>query len=293
MNVLIVGGSGFIGGHLAEAMRERGDEVQIFDKKRHVWQDAHSVEELMKAMVGVDLVVHLAANADISKAATDPMVDFTEGTVLTQNVLEAMRLVGVRKIAYASGSGVYGEYRGKPFAEDDPLLPVSPYGASKVASEMLIRAYCAMFGFRADVFRFANVVGPRQTHGVGFDFMRKLRETREHLWVLGDGTQRKSYIHVYDVCTAIATALAVPRFGFDVYNVATADDMTVREIAHMAIRRVTDECEILYTGGDRGWKGDVPVLRMNTDKIRALGWEPRLDSASAMSDALVSMWTGE
>ncbi len=291
MNVLIVGGAGFIGGHLAAAMRDRGDDVRIFDKKIHVWEDAKDIEALTRAMRGVDLVVHLAANADIAKAATDPMIDFTDGTVLTQNVLEAMRLTDVYELVYASGSGVYGEYRGEPFEEVAPLLPISPYGASKVASEMLIRAYSYMFDMRADIFRFANVVGPRQTHGVGYDFVRRLKKDPRHLVVMGNGRQTKNYLHVEDACAAMLLGIDRDVDGVSVYNVSPDDaGLSVRQIAEMAkVECGADDAEVVYGIQAEGWRGDVPVIQMKSDKIRALGWAPQDDSESAMRDALTAM----
>src|ERR1700674_5659192 len=219
MNILISGGAGFIGSHLAAALL-RDPQVRsiiVYDNvssgsRRHlaaagndprltfVEGDLKDLPQLSNAMKDVDLVFHLAANPDIAKAVTQPDIDFWEGTYLTQNVLEAMRVNGVRKIIYTSSSGVYGENPGVAFAEDyGPCVPISTYGASKLACEGLIAAYCHMFELVGRAFRFANVVGPRQTHGVGYDFVRRLKADAARLRILGDGTQRKSYIHVEDV----------------------------------------------------------------------------------------------
>lgn len=292
MKILVVGGAGFIGGHLCEALSKAGHDVAVYDLKlgndardlRHLW--THVQEH-------GDIVVHLAANADIARAATDPDIDFEQGTRITRTVLEAMREAGSKHLIYASGSGVYGEYRGRSFREEDQIRPISPYGASKAASEAMIRAYCHMFGMRADVFRFANVVGPRQTHGVGYDFIRKLKATTDHLWILGDGSQRKSYIHVDDVIAAIRLVMDKPRDGFDVWNVSTDDTLSVTDIAILATNLMgaarAHNGNFLYTGGDRGWKGDVPILRMDTSKIEELGWKQTRGSMAAMMDALKAM----
>jgi UDP-glucose 4-epimerase len=188
---------------------------------------------------------------------------------------------------------VYGDLKDFEAFEDlGPLLPVSTYGASKLAGEALIASYCAMFDMRACAFRFGNVVGARQTHGVGFDFIRRLRVQPDRLRVLGDGQQSKSYIHVDDVIEAVLLAHSTTKKNFEVYNVATGDYVTVNEIANLAIGVAglsEAQVELEYTGGDRGWKGDVPVVRLNTDRIRSLGWNCQRNTREALSLALNSM----
>jgi UDP-glucose 4-epimerase len=207
-------------------------------------------------------------------------------------VVEAMRLSGTRHLLYASGSGVYGELGTHEFRENHgPLVPVSTYGASKLASEALIASYCHMFDLRAAAFRFGNVVGPHQTHGVGFDFLHKLRDDPTRLTILGNGLQSKSYIHVDDVMAAVL--LAHESSGrFRVFNVATGDYITVCEIADIAVAVLgLDPANVVYefTGGDRGWKGDVPIVRLNTDRIKALGWKCRRSSAEALRASMAAM----
>jgi UDP-glucose 4-epimerase len=244
-------------------------------------------------MAGCDTVFHLAANPDIAKAVTQPDIDFWEGTYLTQNVLEAMRVNGARRIMYTSGSGVYGENPELAFAEDyGPCVPISTYGASKLACEGLIASYCHMFDLIGRAFRFANVVGPRQTHGVGYDFIRRLKADPSHLRILGDGTQKKSYSHVEDVLEAIRLGDAGATGKYDVFNVATDDYITVRDIAELALKvsgLTPDETRYEFTGGDRGWKGDVPIVRFDCAKIKALGWQARRTSAEAVTDAMKAM----
>jgi UDP-glucose 4-epimerase len=308
----IVGGAGFIGGHLVDRLLGEPDvtAVTVFDNfsSGREWHLANhrddsrltvqrdtvrNLDALRGAMVGHDTVVHLASNPDIARALTEPRVDFDEGTLLTFNVLEAMRESGTARILYASGSGVYGDLGDLEVDEDyGPLIPVSTYGASKLAGEVMISAYCAMFDMSACVFRFANVVGPRQTHGVGFDFLRKLRENPHRLEILGDGNQSKSYIHIDDVLSAILLAHDVAPEQFCVYNVGTGDYITVNEIAALAAQCAgLDPSSVAYvpTGGDRGWKGDVPVVRLNTSRIRKLGWRCARSSEQALRDALGSM----
>jgi UDP-glucose 4-epimerase len=205
-------------------------------------------------------------------------------------VVEAMRRTGTQQILYASGSGVYGDLG--DFAADEnygPLIPVSTYGASKLAGEALISSYCAMFGLTGCAFRFGNVVGPRQTHGVGFDFLRQLLADDATLTILGDGHQSKSYIHVSDVIAAVMMAARMSQGSFSTYNVATGDYITVTEIAKLAIAAIggsPERTQIHYTGGDRGWRGDVPIVRLNTDRIRDLGWSNVMNTREALASSL-------
>lgn len=308
----IVGGAGFIGSHFADRLLSNGTAttVTIFDnfssgrewhyqahcgdpRFKVVRADVKDFALLLSAMNGHDVVIHLASNPDIARAATEPDIDFSEGTWLTNNVLEAMRQSQTTRILYASGSGVYGDL-GEQEADEDhgPLVPISTYGASKLAGEALIAAYCHMFDFTGTAFRFGNVVGSRQTHGVGFDFLRQLRARPRILRILGNGTQSKSYIHVKDVVEAVLLADQKADSGFAVYNVATGDYITVTEIAHLAVEcagmRGTD-IEFVYTGGNRGWKGDVPVVRLNTNRIRAIGWRCSSGSREALRASMVAM----
>jgi len=310
--VFIAGGAGFIGSHFTDRLlADRATEaVTLYDNfsSGRQWHYAHhqgdrrlrvihgDVKELApleRAMAGHDLVIHLASNPDIARAVTEPDIDFREGTFLTQQVIEAMRRTETPRLLYASGSGVYGDL-GEFEADEDygPLLPISTYGASKLAGEALINSYCAMFGITARAFRFGNVVGQRQTHGVGFDFVRRLRVDPARLRILGDGTQSKSYIHVEDVVDAVLCANESKGSSFEVYNVATGDYITVTEIACLAIQvaGLTDQdVQFEYTGGDRGWKGDVPVVRLSTSRIRSLGWAPRRNSRQALCVSMHAM----
>jgi UDP-glucose 4-epimerase len=310
----IVGGAGFLGSHFVD--RLLGDEgaagVTVYDNfsSGRDWHLAHhsgddrltvhradagDVEKLNDAMQGHDVVVHLASNPDIARAAVEPTIDFDQGTVLTQNVVEAMRVTETPRILYASGSGVYGDLGETAIDEDwGPLLPISTYGSSKLAGETLISAYCAMFGPTGRSFRFGNVVGPRQTHGVGFDFTRALLDDPSRLRILGDGSQRKSYIHVHDVIDAVLLAHRESPGVYDVYNVATGDEITVAEIADLAVEAVgltPGVVEYEFTGGDRGWRGDVPVVRLQVDKIKSLGWRCKRSSREALRESLDALVT--
>jgi len=309
--VFVTGGAGFIGSHLLRRLLsdQAIHKVVVFDNftsGQHSYipsqqgsrlcvieGDLKDIEAVKVGMIGCDCVFHLAANPDIAKAVTQPDIDFWEGTYLTQNVLEAMRSTGTGSVIYTSGSGVYGENADVAFREDyGPCIPISTYGASKMACEGLVAAYCHMFGMRGRAFRFANVVGPRQTHGVGYDFVRYLRRDPTRLQILGNGKQSKSYIHIDDVLTAIFKANTHTAGRFEAYNVATDDYITVDQIAEIAVtecgldpRHVRYE----YTGGDRGWKGDVPTVRFDVSKIKALGWRAERTSIQAMRDAIQAM----
>jgi UDP-glucose 4-epimerase len=308
----IVGGAGFVGSHFTDRLLgdDRVEAVTLFDNfsSGREWHYAHhgddrrltvvkgdvkELDALCGALQGHDVVIHLASNPDIARAATEPDIDFREGTFLTHQVVEAMRLTGVRRILYASGSGVYGDLGSLEAAEDHaPPAPVSTYGASKLAGEALISSYCHMFDLSGCAFRFGNVVGARQTHGVGFDFVRRLLVDPTRLRILGDGTQSKSYIHVTDVVEAVLCANERTYQPFRAYNVATGDYVTVTEIAWLAIGCLGIDpatVELEYSGGSRGWKGDVPVVRLRTDLIRSLGWRCRLDTRVALRQALQSL----
>jgi UDP-glucose 4-epimerase len=308
----IVGGAGFIGSHFTDVLLgDPGVEaVTIYDnlssgrewhfakhlhnpKFRFVKGDVKDLESLRRAMDGSSAVIHLASNPDIARAATEPDIDFREGTYLTERVLEAMRLSSAKRILYASGSGVYGELGMVDAGEDyGPLVPISTYGASKLAGEVLISSYCHMFEMTGCVFRFGNVVGPRQTHGVGFDFVRALRMDPARLRILGDGGQSKSYVHVEDVVAAVLTAHEKTMQKFQTYNVATGDYITVKEIAELAVECVGLErgsVKFEFAGGDRGWKGDVAVIRLNTGRIRALGWKNKRNSREALRESMMAL----
>lgn len=307
----IAGGAGFIGSHLCKKILT--DEPQssitvydnfssgkmwhleeISDKITIVDADIKDTDKLSSAVKGADAVYHFASNPDISKAMTQPDIDFWEGTFLTNNILEAMRKSGVKNLIYASGSGVYGDTGYLETPEDySPQLPISTYGASKLSCEALICSYCYMFDMNAAAFRFANVVGPNQTHGVGYDFIKKLLNDKSRLAILGDGTQSKSYIYVSDIINAIRTVETKFLKNYSYFNVSTEDYISVKEIADLTAEVMgigSENVKYEFTGGNRGWKGDVPVVRLNSDKIRKLGWKNKYSSKQAIQLSLRSMY---
>src|SRR5450432_2253784 len=307
----VIGGAGFIGAHFVDYLLGEGaSKVTVYDnfssgREWHLEPHAKdprfaiargNVEDLpalRAAMDGHQVVIHLASNPDIARAAIEPDIDFFQGTALTNSVVEAMRVTSAKRILYASGSGVYGDFGQREILEDQGgLLPISTYGASKLAGEALIASYSFMFGLSGCAFRFGNVVGPRQTHGVGFDFARRLLNDPTELAILGDGSQSKSYVYISDIIAAVMRAYTETEAAYQVYNVATGDTITVREIAELAVECVgltPSEVRFDYTGGDRGWKGDVPIVRLATERIRALGWAPKNSSREALRRAINAM----
>lgn len=304
----VAGGAGFIGSHMTSRLLADGHEVVAFDnlsagsrehlaavidhaKLELVVADIKEIDDVAAAMDGCERVFLFAANPDIARAATEPDIDFWASTFLANNVLEAARRAGVPRMVFASGSGVYGDAaaeRGLP-ESFGPLLPVSTYGASKIGIEAMICSYCHMFDLQAVTTRFANVVGPRQTHGVTYDFVRKLRQDPSELVIFGDGRQSKSYIHVDDVVDAMLLASDRVDGVYDVFNVGTEDYVTVTEIAEMVVEQMgLSDVAFAYTGGARGWKGDVPVVRFDSSRIRDMGWTNRRTSAEAIAASIAA-----
>lgn len=311
MIYVILGGAGFIGSHVVAEIvaKEPQASVRVYDnfssgRRWHldaaiatgrvqvIESDIKDLDALTAALRGADVVYHFASNPDIAKAMKQPDVDFWEGTFLTNQVVEAMRVAGVKRILYASGSGVYGDAGTLEVNEDySPMRPISTYGASKLAGEALLCSYCHLFGMTATAFRFANVVGPRQTHGVGYDFIRQLLSHGRELTILGDGTQTKSYLYVTDVIAAMRLAQEKLQSDFSVFNVSTGDLINVIQIAEvveevLGLKDVTHT----FTGGNRGWKGDVPVVVLNSERIRALGWKNRFSTRQAIHESVSSLY---
>lgn len=304
MRSLVIGGAGFIGSHLVERLVERGP-VTVFDDlsvgKRAFIQgaldsgraslvvaDALDFEALKRVAPGHDVAIHLAANPEARRGLENTRLDLEQGTIATHHVLEAARLAGVPHFVFASSGTVYGE-RPTPCGELDlGLLPVSLYGASKLACEAMISAFAACFDLRATILRFGNVVGPRGTHGAALDFLRKLKASPTELEVLGDGHQSKPYLHVSDCVDGLVFALDLPSTsGLDIFNLAPPDVTSVRAIAELCVARSAHpQARIRYTGGARGWRGDVPFCRMKPDLLAARGFRVRHTSDQAVALAV-------
>ena len=307
----IAGGLGFIGSNLVHRILECEPNCQIIvydnlssgrlefltdvipdPRLSIIIGDIEDSESLITAMKNCDIVYHLASNADISKAITEPSIDFWKGTYLTHCILEAMRINGVSTIIYASGSGVYGDGGDTVMNEEySPMQPISTYGASKLAGEALISAYSHMFDINAIVFRFANVVGPCATHGVIFDLIRKLRSDPTKLEILGSGNQAKSYIYVDDILDAIYGYKDIIIYNmqtrYQCYNVATKDIIIVKAIANAVISKMKlENVEIIYGKEDVGWKGDIKLVLLDSTKIRELGWNNKYTTFMAISKTI-------
>jgi UDP-glucose 4-epimerase len=298
---LVTGGAGFIGSHLVDALVSEGKMVRVFDnfssgreeflshhegsgKVEIVRGDLLDSKAVMEAMDGVSTVHHMAANPDIRLGTEITDTDLKQGTVATYNVLEAMRQTGVSRISFSSSSAVYGEAKQMPTPETyGPVMPISLYGASKLGSESLITAWSGTFGAKAWIHRFANIVGPRGTHGVIFDFIHKLKNDPTRLEVLGDGRQEKSYMSAEDCVSAMCHIVDGDSEEVSLYNLGTGDTCSVRRIAEIVVEESGLEgVSIEYSGGDRGWAGDVPKTSLNVDRLLGSGFVPKMNSEEAI-----------
>lgn len=303
MNVLVAGGAGFIGSHLIDSLLAEKHRVICADKlimgKQNIEHlsdnenfkfykvelaNQNDVDEIF-AIEDIDVVYHLAANSDIQKGGKEPAIDFNNTFLTTRALLEGMRKNNVKKIFFASTSAVYGEMLDVDLTETTGgIMPVSYYGGAKLASEALISSYVSMCDMSAVIFRFPNVIGPRLTHGAVFDFIRKLRKNPEELEILGNGTQCKPYIYVFDLVEAIMKLTNEFSLGEVVYNIGvTSPGTTVTHIAEIVIEELKlQNVKYNYTGGDRGWKGDVPRFSYDISKVLATGWTPKFTSDEAV-----------
>ena len=297
MKIFITGGAGFIGSHLVDCLIAIGHEVTVYDnlssgKKEHVEghldkdqfhfieADVLDLEKLRHSMKGHSVVFHLAANGDIRQGIVETDLHLRQGTIATYNVLDSIRSNGIKKIVFSSSATIYGETPVIPLPEDyGPLLPISLYGAAKLAAEALISAYCGTFNMQGWIFRFANIVGKRMGHGVIYDFIEKLNNNPHELEILGDGHQRKPFVYIEDCVDAILFGYNHSNERIDVLNIGCSTSTDITTIAKMVVEEMgLNEVRFRYTGGDRGWLGDVPQLRFNVDKMRDLGWEAKYTS---------------
>lgn len=311
MQILITGIAGFVGCNLARTLLERGHEVAGLDNlsagslsnlqpvldRRHIAFEVADLGDIdayrnalreLHSVRPITEVWHLAANSDIAAGIADPNIDFRNTFMTTYNTLLLMKELGIETIAFASSSAVYGDLSDRTLTEEmGPLFPISNYGAMKLASEAVISAAAQIHLKKAFLFRFPNVVGTPATHGVILDFVQKLRATPGELTVLGDGTQRKSYLHVDDVVDAMLFIRERARERLNCYNIGANDDgVSVRSIAEMVVRRVSPGARISYGQGNRGWVGDVPRFSYSAAKLAELGWRPSLGSVEAIRKAI-------
>lgn len=291
---LVTGGAGFIGSHVVDALVASGTRVTVLDNfttgrrrnlEHHGGLPAVQIIEadvldgpaLAQAMEGCDAVFHFQANADVRGGPDRTRIDLEQNTIATWNVLEASRLAGVRDFVFASSATVYGEPTVFPTPERYAPIQTSLYGASKLACEALIQAYSEYFGLRSLVFRFVSWVGERYSHGVVVDFVKKLRANPTSLEILGDGSQRKSYLHVEDGLAGVFAAFERSTARSAVFNLGHDEVMPVTEVATIVASEMgLRDVEWRFTGGARGWLGDSPFVQLDTAAIRSLGWQPRI-----------------
>jgi UDP-glucose 4-epimerase len=292
--VFVTGAAGFIGSNLTDRLLEAGLTVVGWDNlstgqeqfleaaRKHPHftfcrGDLLDVSALTRAMKGCDFVFHLAANADVRFGTQHPCRDLEQNTVATSNVLEAMRANGVTRIGFSSTGSIYGEPDVFPTPEDAPFpVQTSLYGASKLAAEGLIQAYCTGFGFQGYIFRFVSILGERYTHGHVFDFCKKLLANPRRIEVLGNGKQRKSYLYVQDCIDAMLAVVRQAREPVNVFNLGTEEYCTVNDSLGWICAHLGVNPERCFTGGERGWIGDSPFIFLDTAKVRRLGWKPKL-----------------
>lgn len=303
MKIIVTGGAGFIGSHVVDRLIEENHEVVVLDNLSsgnekfiapHLGNDNfrfHKVDLLHDDVAdffeGADEVWHLAANPEVRIGAENTQIHLEQNVIATYNVLEAMRLQEVRRILFTSTSTVYGEADQLPTPEEYPTIPISLYGASKLAGEALIASYCHTFDMHAWIYRFANVIGRRSTHGVIYDFINKIRSNPTELEILGDGTQTKSYIYVTDCIEAMLAGLqATGKNRVHVFNIGTNDMTSVMRIAELVCEAMHTTPAYKFTGGKRGWIGDVPIMLLDASKLNSLGWEQRYTSEEAVKKAI-------
>jgi UDP-glucose 4-epimerase len=294
LRILVTGAAGFIGSSLTDRLLAEGHEVVGFDNfstgqqefletavaldRFHLVRgDLLDPDSLAEAMHGVDFVFHLAANADVRFGTEHPRKDLEQNTIATANVLEAMRVHKVRRIAFSSTGLVYGEPRIFPTPEDAPFpIQTSLYGASKSATEGLISAYCEGFGFQGYIFRFVSILGERYTHGHVFDFYQRLRENPNQLRVLGNGKQRKSYLYIQDCLDGVLMAVEKATGKINIFNLGTDEFCEVNDSIGWICAYMNLSPQISYAGGDRGWVGDSPMIVLDCGRMREMGWKPKL-----------------
>ncbi|HVS32430.1 MAG TPA: NAD-dependent epimerase/dehydratase family protein [Thermoanaerobaculia bacterium] len=294
MRAFVTGGAGFVGSNLTDRLVEEGYEVVVFDnfstgrdqflesaiasgRVTVVRGDVVDGAGVRAAMAGCDLVAHIAANADVRFGTLHPEKDLEQNTIATFNVLEAMRAHGVKRLLFASTGSIYGEPDVFPTPENAPFpVQTSLYGASKLACEGMISAYCEGYGMQAWIFRFVSILGERYTHGHVFDFVRSLRGDPSHLRVLGNGKQRKSYLYVRDCVDAMLVALAKAGGRINILNVGADEYCEVTDSVGWITERLGVKPRIEFTGGERGWVGDSPFIFLDCTRLRSLGWRPRL-----------------
>lgn len=309
METVVTGGAGFIGSHLVDRLLRDGHDVTVIDNlmgghreflmphrqspRFHFHKvDLRQTARLKKIFTPrINTVYHLAANADIARGATDPSVDYEHSVVATFSLLQAMKHHGIKHIVYTSGSGVYGDHGTRYLAEESgPLIPVSMYGGAKLGAEGMVSAYAHLFDMQAWIVRPANITGPRATHGVVFDFVCQLTAHPRRLKIRGDGRQSKSYVHVADVIDCLLLVRAKAKEKVNIFNVSSTSFITVNQIAAIVMKMMDCQDAVMrYTGGRRGWRGDVPIVRLQHRALGRLGWRPQYTTAAAIRATVAAL----
>ncbi len=289
--IVVTGGAGFIGSHVVDKLVEKDDVIIIDDlssgRREYVNEAAELIvadlasDDVTSVIRGADEVWHIAANPDVRIGSEDPDAIYRNNVLATYRLLEAMRRTGVSRIIFTSTSTVYGEADQIPTPEDYPTHPISIYGASKLACEALIESYCHTFDMQCWIYRFANVIGRRSNHGVIYDFIMKLKVNPEELEILGDGEQNKSYIYIDDCIDAMFAGLKADE-KVNIFNIGSKDQVKVRRIAEIVCEEMGLNPAFRFTGGRRGWRGDVPVMLLSIERLKKLGWEPKYSSEEAV-----------
>jgi UDP-glucose 4-epimerase len=304
MSILVVGGAGFIGSVLIKRFLEEGKKVVVIDKlslgsidninlsKVNFYQiDVNEIDKVVNMMendnANIDEVWHLAANSDIPAGVKDVDVDLHDTFLSTISILKIMKKIGCKKLYFSSSSAIYGDHQERLYEDIGPLLPISNYGAMKLASEAAITAALESFLDEVAIFRFPNVVGIPATHGVILDFVRRLKNDPSQLSVLGNGTQQKTYLHVAELVDAMLYIVKNSKEKLSYYNIGAMDDgVLVKNIAEEVVRRVAPKATIHYQNSDRGWVGDIPKFLYSVDKLSSLGWTPSNSSFQAIVKAV-------
>ncbi len=304
MKAFITGGAGFIGSNMADLLLKKGYEVTVYDnfstgqkifvqhnldntKYKLVQADVLDLATLTKEMQNHDVVFHFQANADVRGGIKNTRIDIQQNIIATHNVLEAIRVNNIKNIIFSSSATVYGEPDIFPTPENIAPLQTSIYGASKFSGEALIQAYCEYFDIKSWIFRFVSFIGKRYTHGVIFDFMKKLLQNPYKLQILGDGQQQKSYLHVEDGVNAIYTAFSKAKNKINIFNLGNLEYINVVDLANILTTRMDlQNVEYQFTGGKRGWIGDSPFVHLDVQKIQKLGWKPKYSIPEAINDTV-------
>ena len=297
-NYLVTGGAGFIGGHLVDRLIN-GNTITVIDnlssgkreyinpKASFVKKDLLELQNILIDFEDLDTVFHMAANPDVKLSSVDTKTHFDQNIVATYNVLEAMRKKDVPKIVFTSSSTIYGRAPMPTPENYGPLIPESIYGASKLACEGLISSYCHTFGFKSWIFRFANIIGGRSNHGVIPDFIQKLRTNPLELEILGDGKQSKSYLYIEECLDQILFAFDNSHDRVNIFNVGSEDHISVTKIAELVSNKMRLSPNFRFTGGDVGWKGDIPRMLLSIDKLKNLGYAPKYNSFDSVKKTIM------